>query len=243
MRYPGKTATVGTICLAAALTIAWIASIPDARGQDKSKSSKKSNKGGGKARPLANTKNLDIEADKLASSFTRDAEELAGKYAEAGYPDKAKAILESALAVNPQSPNLQKKLEQVKEVIMNSNDYDVDVNPARGWEPSGALVVENRPLRIRVEGTYKFDAGGSNLTAAGFPSSEPAIDAVPGIPCGAMMGAIMDGTKVGRPFLIGESLDITPKEGGMLMLRVNAPAGNKNSGKLKVSISGFIQTK
>jgi hypothetical protein len=241
MRNPGKTAIAVTICLAAAWTMVSILSIPDARGQEKSKSKKPAK--GAKAKPMANTKNLDIKADQLASSFTRDAEELAGQYAEAGYPDKAKAILESALAVNPQSANLQKKLDQVKETIMNSNDYDVDVNPARGWEPSGALVVENRPLRIRAEGTYKFDVGGGSLTAAGFPITEPASDMVMGIPCGALMGAIVDGTKSGRPFLIGESLDFTPKEGGMLMLRVNAPAGNKNNGKLKVSISGFIQTR
>lgn len=242
MRVSGKTAVVGVVCLAAVLATISISSIPNVSGQEKSKSSKKSSKTG-KSRPSANTKNLDIKADQLASSFTRDAEELAGQYADAGHLDKAKAILESALAVNPQSATIQKKLDQVKEGIMNSNDYDVDVNSARGWEPSGAVVIENRPLRIRVEGTYKFDAGGGNMTAAGFSGNDPATDMVLGIPCGALMGAIVDGAKAGKPFLIGESLDFTPKEAGMLMLRVNAPAGNKNSGKLKVSISGFIQTK
>ena len=242
MRKADKLTALGALCLATALAIVWISSSPDAQGQDKSKSAKKSTKGA-KTRPAGSTKNLDIEADKLATSFTREAEDLAGKYADAGHLDKAKAILESALAVNPQSANIQKKLEQIKEGLMNSNDYDCEVNPARGWEPSGALVVENRPLRIKCEGTYKFDANGGSLTAAGFVSSEPANDMVLGIPCGALMGVIVDGTKSGRPFLIGESLDITPKDAGMLMLRVNAPAGNKNSGKLKVTISGFIQTK
>src|SRR5437868_3375028 len=145
MNTPSRILALGTICLAAAMATEWISPTPAVRGQDKSKSSKKSNKAG-KARPQANTKNLDIKADQLASSFTRDAEELAGQYAEAGHLDKAKTILESALAVNPQSANIQKKLDQVKEGIMNSNDYDVDVNPARGWEPSGAVVVENRAL-------------------------------------------------------------------------------------------------
>jgi hypothetical protein len=241
MKTPGRILAVGLICFVAATAAAWLSPIAAVRGQEKSKSTKKSGKAG-KSRPQANTKNLDIKADQLASSFTRDAEELAGQYAEAGHLDKARAILESALAVNPQSANIQKKLEQVKEGIMNANDYEVDVNPARGWEPSGAMVVENRPLRIRAEGTYRFDSGGS-LTAAGFPVSEPATDMAWGIPCGALMGVIVDGAKSGRPFLIGESLDFTPKEAGMLMLRVNAPKANKNSGKIKVSISGFIQTK
>jgi hypothetical protein len=238
MKNLGRIAAFGALGLAVALATAWI---PAVRGQDRSKSSKKSSKGA-KSRPQANTKNLDIKADQLASSFTRDAEELAAQYADAGHLEKAKAILESALAVNPQSANIQKKLEQVKEGIMNSNDHDVDVNPARGWEPSGAVVVENRPLRIRAEGTYKFDTGGGSLTAAGFAGNEPTTAMVLGIPCGALMGMIVDGAKAGKPFLIGESLDITPKEGGMLMLRVNAPPGNKNTGKIKISISGFIQT-
>lgn len=242
MKKPDKMAAVGAYCLAATLAMAWISAIPDVSAQEKSKSSKKATKGA-KARPLANTKNLDIKADQLATSFTRDAEDLAGQYADAGHLDKAKAILESALAVNPQSANIQKKLEQVKEGLMSSNDYDVEVNPARGWEASGAMVVENRPLRIKVEGAYKFDAGGGAVTAAGFVGGDPSVDMVLGIPCGALMGMITDGTKAGRPFLIGESFEITPKEGGLLMLRVNAPAGNKNSGKLKVTISGFIQTK
>ena len=236
----GKFLTAAAFCLLAVLVASWVSPVGSALGQDKSKSSKKPAKGG-KTKPLGNTKNLDIKADQLQSSFTRDAEELANQYVEAGHLDKAKAILESALAVNPQSPSIQKKLEQVKEGVLNANDYDVDVNPARGWEPTGAMVFENRPLRIKAEGTYKFDSGAGSLTAAGFSQKEPNQDMVAGIVCGALMGMIVGEGKAGKPFLIGESLDLTPKESGLLLLRVNAPVGNKNSGKLKVSISGYVQ--
>ena len=47
--------------------------------------------------------------------------------------------------------------------------------------------------------------------------------------------------KSNKPFLIGESVEFTPKSGGVLLLRVNAPAGNRNSGKIKVVISGQVQ--
>lgn len=240
MRVSEKMLTAGLVCLLAFVAANWVDTVPRAQGQDK-KSSKKTTKGG-KSRPQANTKNLDIKADQLQSSFTRDAEELAAQYAEAGHPERAKAILESALAVNPQSASIQKKLDQVKEGIMNSNDYDFDVNPARGWEASGAVVFENRPLRIKADGTYKFDAGPGAVSAAGFSQKEPSQDMVAGIACGALMGMIVSDGKTGKPFLIGESLDFTPRESGSLLLRVNAPVGNKNSGKLKVSISGYIQT-
>ena len=59
--------------------------------------------------------------------------------------------------------------------------------------------------------------------------------------CGALMGIIISDGKAGKPFLIGESLDFNPKESGVLLLRVNAPPGNKCSGKLKVAISGSVQ--
>jgi hypothetical protein len=237
-----KILAAATLGLAVVISGAWISPFSMAHGQEKSKSSKKPSKVG-KARPLANTKNLDIKADQLQSSFTRDAEELAGQYLEAGHPEKAKTILESALAVNPQSASIQKKLEQVKDNMMNANDIDIEVNPASGWESFGVMVVENRPLRIKATGTYKFDSGPNSLTAAGFPQNEPNQDLVPGILCGALMGLIVaDGGKAGKPFLIGEGLDFTPKEGGLLLLRVNAPVGNKNAGKLKVSISGNVQS-
>ena len=105
------------------------------------------------------------------------------------------------------------------------------------------MVFENRPLRIRAEGSYRFDVGSGAITAAGFPDKDPAEDMVSGIACGALMGAIVNEGKSSKPFLIGESLDFTPKDNGMLMLRINAPPGNKNNGKIKVSISGYVQTK
>jgi hypothetical protein len=241
MKRLSKLAAAGTVCLVVIVATAWSWPLAPAQGQEKSKSAKKSGKGG-KSKPQANTKNLDIKADQLQTAFIKEAEDLATQYAEAGHLDKARSILESALAVNPQSTSIQKKLEQVKEGQMNSNDVEVDVNPARGWEASGVTVAENRPLRIKAEGTYKFDSGPCSLTAAGFSQAEPNHDMVPNFLCGALLGLIVSEGKVGKPFLIGESLDFAPRESGMLLLRINAPVGNKNSGKLKVSISGNVQT-
>jgi hypothetical protein len=64
---------------------------------------------------------------------------------------------------------------------------------------------------------------------------------VPGIPCGAVMGIILANGKPGKPFVIGDGRDFTPKETGTLFLRVNCPGDNKNTGKLKVSISGYVK--
>jgi hypothetical protein len=235
----------GPIALAALLAGAWIAPFPPfsaspASGQDKSKS-KKAGKAS-RAKAPANTKALDIQADQVQATYTKEAEELAGKYYDAGYPDKARALLESVLAVNPEAPNIQQKLERVKEGILNSNEFEVEVNPSQGWKPTAVMVEEKRSIRIKAEGTYRFDLGVSGVTAAGFPDKEPADDMVAGIPCGALMGVIIGDGKTGKPFLIGELLEnFAPRESGLLLVRINAPAGNKNSGKLKVTISGSVQ--
>ncbi len=230
----------GAVCMAALLTAAGIAPYPVVQGQEK-KASKKATKGD-RAKTPGNTKGLDVQADKLQTSFTREAEDLASQYFKAGHPEKAKALLESVLAVNPQSESAQKKLEQLKEVILNSNDFDIEVNSSHGWEPSGVIVTENRPFRIKADGTFRFEVVASGVPPTGFPDKDPMKDLIAGFPCGALMGLIHNEAKPGKPFLIGESLELTPKEGGMLLLRINAPPGNKNSGKLKVSISGNVQS-
>ncbi len=227
------------VSLALLLAAVQFAPVPTVHGQDKSKTAKKSARAKGK--PLANTRSLDIKADQIQSSFTKEAEDLAGQYYDAGHLDKARSLLQAILAVNPDAPNIKKKLELVNEGLMNSNDVEVEVSPAQPWKSSGAIVLGKDALRIKAEGTYRFEVGASGVGPAGFPDRDVAEDMVSGIPCGALMGMIVTEGKAGKPFFIGETLDFTPKEGGRLMLRVNAPPGNKCTGKLRVTISGNVQ--
>src|SRR6516165_3500983 len=85
-----KTWAALIVCLAALLATVWTAPVPRVLGQDKSKSAKKSVKGG-KGKPLGNTKNLDVKADQIQASFTKEAEDLAGQYYDAGHLDKARS--------------------------------------------------------------------------------------------------------------------------------------------------------
>jgi hypothetical protein len=227
-----------TVFLTALFVAAWVAPVPVVHGQDKSKSKRPAKTGKTK---LANTKSLDTKADQIQASFTKDAEELAGQYYDAGHLDKAKTLLESVLAVNPQAPNIQRKLDQVKEGILNANDIPCEINAAQGWQATGALVTAKKSLRIKAEGTYRFEVAASGISAGGFPDKDPNEDMVPGVPCGALAGVIFSDGKPGKPFLVGEVLDLTPAESGMLFLKINAPPANKNSGKVKVAISGNVQ--
>src|SRR5262245_39376356 len=199
------------LCLAVLMTAARVGQSSVVHGQDKSKAAKKSAKGG-RAKPLANTKSLDVKADQIQSSFAKEAEDLAGQYFDAGHFEKAKLLLESVLAVNPEAPNVRSKLDKVNERILESNDIEVEVSPTQTWKPSGVMFVEKRPVRIKAEGTYRFEASVSGISAAGFTEKDTAQDMVTGIPCGALMGVILSEGKAGKPFFIGESLDLTPKE-------------------------------
>src|SRR6185295_11438734 len=65
------------VCLAALVAAVWAVQPPAVHGQEKSKAAKKPAKGT-RTKPLANTKNLDVKADQIQSSFTKEAEDLAG---------------------------------------------------------------------------------------------------------------------------------------------------------------------
>ncbi|MSR56185.1 MAG: tetratricopeptide repeat protein [Planctomycetaceae bacterium] len=230
-----------TLCGALALACACLAHSPGPLfSQDKSKPAKKVIKPG-KNKPLANTKTLDVKSEQVQAAFIKETDDLATQYIDAGQFDKAKALLQGLLAMNPKLAAVKEKLKQIDESILGANEYEVEVISSHGWESSGVNVFENRPLRLHAEGSYRFDVG-TPIGAAGFPDKDPLKDLVAGIPCGALMGVIVVNGKPGKPFLIGEGVDFTPKESGLLALRVNSPAGNKNNGKLKVSISGWVKS-
>lgn len=211
------------------------------RGQDKAKTTKKTTSKTGSKRPIANTKTLDVKYDQIQVEFLKQADELASQYVEAGHLEKAKTLLKSALALNPQAQSLQKKLDQIEENILNANDIEVSVNPSHSWEPAQAMVFENQEVRFQVEGNYKVELS-MPADADGFPEKDQNKDLIPGMPFGALMGVIVGNGKPGKPFLIGDGRDFTPKETGLLFFRVNVPIGNKNTGKLKVLISGHVKT-
>ncbi len=214
-----------------------------AAGQDDSPGKKTTKKTAAKSKKkgaIANVNNLDVRAEELQKSFTKEVEELAGQYFDAGHLEKAKNLLKAAQTLNPESPALQQKLKALDEAIISANNFTVDLKPERGWQPAKAIVEKDQAVRFQVEGTYRFVAN-ATVGAAGFPEKDPNTDMTPGIPCGALMGVVLqpDG-KPGKPFLIGEGGDHKPKETGVLMLRVNSPPDCKHSGKLTILLSGHV---
>jgi hypothetical protein len=242
---------VTILCL---LTACWLgaqiwllAPAASAWGQDKSKSKASKKKG--------NSAVLDVKANELQGSFVKSAEELASEYYELKEYDKARVLLKSIQALDPDRAGLAAKLKLLDEEMIGSNETEVEVNTAKGWESAGVLAFNGKPIRIKAEGAYKFVIS-SQLGPTGFAASKVANpnDLVRDVPFGGLMGVIVSPPRAQgdnrtedqkrkdadkqKPFFIGEGCDYTPQGDGVLYLRVNAPAENKNTGKIKVTVSG-----
>ena len=56
------------------------------------------------------------------------------------------------------------------------------------------------------------------------------------------MAVVVTNGKPGKPIAIKSSIQWIPQEEGAVMLKVNAPAGYKSSGKLTVKVSGLVRS-
>lgn len=157
-------------------------------------------------------------------------------------------MLKSIQALKPNHPNLDVKLKLLDEESLTSNETDVEVNATHGWEPVGLMATEGRPIRFKAEGNYKFSISGT-LGPAGIPPGKTPQEMSSDLPVGSLIGIILNSDRGGsdekdkkkdRPFLIGEGCEYTPTRSGPLLLRINAPPENKNTGKIKVQISGGV---
>lgn len=188
----------------------------------------------------ANVRAIDVKADRLQTEFVRNAALIAKDYADAGQLEKSKQILETLLKLNPALSKVRERIKLLDESILQSNSKQVEIDAADGWSRPLAQVFKGRKFRIRAAGTYKFVTD-VPLSVQGFP--EGAQGLAPGIPCGALMGMIISKGKPGKPFIVQKGRELAPKEGGLLVLRVNTPPGSKCSGKLQIQLSGYAKTK
>lgn len=198
-------------------------------------------------------KKLDIRMEDVQKSFIKDTATLIRDFEEAGQPERAKLLLEVLLKLDPKNDQLQKKIDDLNEKILSQSEFDLDLDVSKGWVQVG-VVVGGKLARITAEGDYKFDAAGK-LTADGVPSQDPANDMIPGIPLGSLVGVVMptnaqpnppNRTNTGNqnrppPFAVKSEHEWTPKQDGVLLLKVNFPPGTKCTGKLKLKVSGMLK--
>jgi hypothetical protein len=196
-----------------------------------------------------NMRTLDSAAEKAENEYIATLADLAKQYDEAGDKQKASEMLRNILKLKPDAEVVKNKLKQYEEAIFKDNVQTIDVDVSAGWVATGILVSKDKPVRIEADGTYRFSINES-VGPGGFSNNNVANGVVEGIPCGALMAVVgkMSETRgrkpnerdLPRPFLIGTQKEITPKETGPLLFRVNTPEGAKCIGKIKVKVTGNI---
>ncbi len=197
-------------------------------------------------RKSASTKSIDVKVQRFQESFVREAAGLANQYEEAGNLVKTRRMLELILKLSPEVKGVRAKIKQIDEEMLSANELTVDVDTARGWGQPVAAVYKGQPFRIQAVGDYRFVTS-LPVGPAGFSIADTSRDMAEGIRCGALVGVIVPAPeggkkpKPGKPFLVGTGGTITPRESGLLFLKINAPAGHKSNGRLKVRMTGTVR--
>lgn len=205
-----------------------------------------------KTKPLnpAEVKKLDIRMEDVVKSFQKDTATLIRDCKEAGQPERAKLLLEVMLKLDPKNEKIQWEIDALNDQILEQSEYEFELDVSKSWVQVG-LVTAGKLARITAEGDYKFDATGK-LTADGVPTADPANDMVAGIPLGTLMGVVMptnsqpnrnNNPNANRPppFAVKSEHEWTPKQDGVVLMKLNFPPGTKCTGKLKLKVSGMIK--
>lgn len=195
----------------------------------------------GQGRNAKSEKAIDARAEEVQEGFIRDSVKLALEYEEAGLLEKSKQVLEAVVKLKDDLPGVREKIKKLDEQLLTANNVDAEVDASKGWGGPIGQVYKGQKVRFEASGTYRFV---TNLTldTTGFSKTDPINDLAEGVPVGSLIGMVINKDKKTEIFYVGPGVDYSPKDDGVLFLKLNLPSGHKSSGKLKVKISGNIQT-
>ncbi len=201
-----------------------------------------------KAISAGEMKKLDVRMEEVQKSFIKDTATLIRDFEDVGQPERAKLFLDVLQKLDPKNESIQKKIDALNDKILNESEFEFELDVSKSWVQIG-MVTGGKLARVTAEGDYKFDAAGK-LSAEGVPSADPANDMIVGIPMGSLVGVVMPiNAQPNRnntqnrppPFAVKTEHEWTPKQDGVLLLKVNMPPGTKCTGKLKLKVSGMIR--
>ena len=208
-----------------------------------SQSKKPKDKDKGKKEPNASeVRTLETQAEKAKAEYVNGLIAVAQGFEEQGLLDKTKDTLKSILAVVPDFEPAQMKLKAIEDSVFNENSFEAEVDATKGWVNSGVAVGNNKPVRLQAEGTLRVLLN-ETVGPEGLPSDDPLNNQISSIPTGALMGVVRDPRNDKKedkvnPFTIGKELEFSPKQDGILWLKLNLPANTQSKGKIRVKISG-----
>lgn len=186
-----------------------------------------------------NLKQLEARASEAEKSLVEEYNQIAGEYYKQGEKEKALDMLARLQKLAPRMPGLKEEMKRISEELMQANGMEMEIDTSKSWGLPVAVVEEGRPFRIASLGDYKIDYK-ATITMEGLKSEDPNTDMIQEAPFGALIGVIVDGGEIGKPFAVRSGLEVHPKKSGQLFLRVNVPGGARCNGKIKVALSGNV---
>ncbi len=183
---------------------------------------------------------LESRLKKAEETLISEYKDVAVQYYNQGDKEKSMQMLRRLKELNPRLEGLGDQIKQINEELMDENANEFDLDTKKPWEPVGD-VLEDKPFRIQSAGEFKITIN-ATVNVDGLEPDKESKDYLPGAPLGRLLGVIVTDGKPGKPFPIGSQLEYTPKKGGTLYLKVNVPNDTRCFGRIKVKVSGYIQT-
>lgn len=189
---------------------------------------------------------LELRLEKAEQALVEEYKVAAEELHKQGDKEKAIALLQRLKQLNPKVEGLDQRMQAINEELMaeNADELEIDTRYTE-WKLVGD-VMEGKPFRLQAAGEYRMTYT-AFVGVEGIKPDEKAKDHIPGAPVGCLLGVIVsegkDGTmEAGKPFPVGAGLEQSPQKAGKLFLKVNVPEGTKCTGKIKVQLSGYIDT-
>jgi hypothetical protein len=173
----------------------------------------------------------------LHKDFLSKAEKLADDYERKKQHDKAREVYEAILRLVPSYPRAEEALKKIRDAEATTDKKQVIVLATKGWQDSGIVLQEGKPVIIEAKGTWTFKMS-HQLGPDGIEIPKELRD----FNLGALIGVIA-GTdpKEAKPFHIGERKEFTAEHTGRLMLRMYDSDPSDNAGQITVQIqSTFV---
>lgn len=198
-----------------------------------------------KAASTAEVKQIDARLEKLQTTFASESTAIIDSYERSGQYERAKMLLEVLLKLDPNNASFKEKHSELEKQVLKGSEFDIKFDAGSDWTAVGT-VYKDKAAHIEATGEYKLNLSATSLTADGFPSDNVMRDLVGRVPTGALMGMVVteehqSGKQAPDVFAIKSKHDFTPKQGGTLYIKVNAPPGSKCLGDLKIKLSGITR--
>ena len=169
----------------------------------------------------------------LHKEFLAGAEKLASEYERKNELDKAREVYQAILRLVPKYSRAEQSLDRITEREATADRKMVTVKAKEGWQDSGIVLVEGKPVTIEAKGAWTFRME-HRLDANGIEIPKELRD----FNLGALIGAIVTGPdrEQFKPFLIGTRKQFIANRTGKLLLRMYDASPEDNAGEMSVSV-------